>query len=111
MHVVNFIDFLTTAALHNKHNLFKCCTYLRADLNSLMASNEVNESTKNNNNNNTQLNQVKVHDRKKQKRRRHIGIKLHFTNFDKKLIKNINVVYNYAITHDNDILTGIKSIE
>ena len=52
MHVVNFIDFLTTAPLQNKHNLFKCFTYLRADLNSLVASNEINESTKNNNNNN-----------------------------------------------------------
>jgi phosphate-selective porin len=78
-----------------------------------MASNEIKESAKNNNdnNNNTKLNQEKVHDRKKQKRRRHIGIKLHFTNFDKKRIKKIDVVYNYAITHDNSILTGTKSIE
>ena len=80
---MNFIDFLTTAALQNKHNLFKCCTYLRADLNSLVASNEVNE-------------------------RRHIVIKLPFTNFDNKRIKKINVVYNYAITHVNDILTVLN---
>jgi hypothetical protein len=40
MHVVNSIDFLTTAALQNKHNLFKCCTYLRANLKSLAASNK-----------------------------------------------------------------------
>jgi hypothetical protein len=94
MHVANVIDFLPTTVLQNKHNLFKCCTYLRADLNSFVASNEVNEST--NNSNNTKLDEEKMQDRKKQKRRRRIGIKLHFTNFDKKGIKKINVVYNYA---------------
>ena len=69
MYVVNVIDFLTITVLQNKHYLFKCCTYLRADLSSYVASNEVNESANNNNNssNNTRLNQEKVQDRKKQK--------------------------------------------